>query len=143
MGGANRFIRLSLLEKYRLEDLARRRPLGGNGNMKSELAEQVFALIEDRLGSRPTPLEFEMAYQARVAIDRIRFVIKHTEQFAPHTDQMRDASFQLLDALQRLESIDRRFQRRSQGAARGYDGRREIVDAATTHASVSSVSARK
>jgi hypothetical protein len=141
MGGGQGFIRLGLLEKYRLEDLAS--PLGGNGNMKSELAEQVFALIEDRLGSRPTPMEFEMAYQARVAIDRIKFVIKHTEQFAPHTDQMRDASFQLLDALQRLETVERRFQRRSQGASRGNDGHREIVDAATTHVPFSSVSARK
>ncbi len=73
-----------------------------------------------------------MAYQARVAIDRIRFVIKHTEQLAPYTDQMRDASFQLLDALRRLETVDRR----SQGAALGHDRRREIVDAAMTHASV-------
>jgi hypothetical protein len=33
-------------------------------------------------------MEFEMAYQARVAMDRIRFAIKHAEQFAPHTDKM-------------------------------------------------------
>jgi hypothetical protein len=58
-------------------------------------------------------MEFEMAYQARVAIDRIRFAIKHTERFGPHTDQMREAGLQLLDALERLESVDRRFQRRS------------------------------
>jgi hypothetical protein len=32
--------------------------------MKGELAEQVFGMIEDRLAS-PTPMEFEMAYQAR------------------------------------------------------------------------------
>jgi hypothetical protein len=54
-------------------------------------------------------MEFEMAYQARIAIDRIRFAIKHTEQFAPHTDQMREAGLQLLDALERLESVERRF----------------------------------
>jgi hypothetical protein len=32
-----------------------------------------------------------MAYQARVAIDRIKFAIKHTEQFAPRTDTIREA----------------------------------------------------
>jgi hypothetical protein len=53
-----------------------------------------------------------MAYQARVAIDRIKFAIKHTEQFAP-CDAIREAGLQLLDALERLESLDRRFQQRS------------------------------
>jgi hypothetical protein len=80
--------------------------------MKSELAEEIFELIEARSHARPTPMEFEMAYQARVAVDRIRFAIKHTEQFAPSTDQMRNVGFQLLDALQRLEAVDRRFQER-------------------------------
>jgi hypothetical protein len=82
--------------------------------MKSELAEEIFALIEARSHEQPAPMEFELAYQARVAIDRIRFAIKHTEQFGLHTDEMRDANLQLLDALQRLESVDRRFQKRSQ-----------------------------
>jgi len=48
--------------------------------MKSELAEEIFELIEARSHARPTPMEFEMAYQAGVAIDRIRFAIKHMEQ---------------------------------------------------------------
>src|SRR5215472_6358804 len=80
--------------------------------MKSELAEEIFELIEARWHA-PTPTEFEMAYQVRVAMDRIRFAIKHTEQFGPSTDQMRDVGLQLLDALQRLEAVDRRFQIRS------------------------------
>jgi hypothetical protein len=74
---------------------------------------QALETIEDEVNSRPSSIEFEMAYQARVAIDRIRFAIKHTEQFGPRTDQMRDAGLQLLDALQRLETVDRRFQERS------------------------------
>jgi hypothetical protein len=82
-------------------------------NMKSELAEEIFQLIETRSHARPTPMEFEMAYQARVAIDRIRFAIKHTEKFAPQTDELREAELQLLDALERLERVDRRFQQRS------------------------------
>lgn len=82
--------------------------------MKSELAQEIFALIEARSQARPTTaMEFEMAYQARVAMDRIRFAIKHAEQFGPQTEPMREAGLQLLDALQRLETVDRRFQARS------------------------------
>jgi hypothetical protein len=80
--------------------------------MRREI-ENIIAQIESQCHARPTAMEFEMAYQARIAIDRIRFAIKHTEQFAPHTDQMREAGLQLLDALERLEAVDRRFQRRS------------------------------
>jgi hypothetical protein len=80
-------------------------------NMRREL-EEIVAMIQASAHARPTPMEFELAYQVRVAIDRIRFAIKHTEQFAPHTDQMREAGLQLLDALERLEGVDRQFQRR-------------------------------
>src|ERR1700755_1985949 len=81
--------------------------------MSSEAMQQVLERIEANIQSRPSPIEFEMAYQARVAIDRIRFAIKHTEQFAPRTDPIREVGVQLLDALQRLENVDRRFQQRS------------------------------
>lgn len=84
--------------------------------MSSEAMHQIFEQIEADIQSRPSPIEFEMAYQARVAIDRIRFAIKHTEQFAPHTDTIREAGLQLLDALERLESVERRFQLRSRSA---------------------------
>jgi hypothetical protein len=73
--------------------------------------------IDDGANSRPSAIEFEMAYQARVAIDRIRFAIKHTEQFVPRTDHTREATLQLLDALQRLETVDRAFQSRSRNLA--------------------------
>ena len=86
--------------------------------MKSELADEIFELMEARSRARPTPMEFEMAYQARVAIDRIKFAIRHAEQFGLRTDQMRDVGFQLLDALQRLEALDRRFQGRSRLVSR-------------------------
>src|ERR1700743_2085840 len=81
--------------------------------MGSEAMHQILEQIEADVQSRPSPIEFEMAYQARVAIDRIKFAIKHTEQFAPRTDSIREAGLQLLDALDRLESVDRRFQQRS------------------------------
>ena len=85
--------------------------------MRRGLAEEILGLIQTRAQGRPTPMEFEMAYQARVAIDRIRFAIKQTEQFGPHTDQMREACLQLLDALDRLECAERRFQRCSGASA--------------------------
>ena len=81
--------------------------------MSPEVMNQILQTIEDAANSTPSALEFEMAYQARVAIDRIRFAIKHTEHFAPRSDHMREAGMQLLDALQRLETVDRRFQVRS------------------------------
>jgi len=81
--------------------------------MSSEAIHQILQTIEDQVNSTPSAVEFEMAYQARIAIDRIRFAIKHTEHFAPRSDQMREAGMQLLDALQRLETVDRRFQERS------------------------------
>jgi hypothetical protein len=74
---------------------------------------QIVAAIEADVQSRPSAIEFEMAYQARVAIDRIKFAIRHTEQFARPCETMREAGLQLLDALERLEALDRRFQVRS------------------------------
>jgi hypothetical protein len=84
--------------------------------MPPEMVRQ--GLTPAELRDRPSPIEFEMAYQARVAIDRIRFAIKHTEQFGLHSDEMREAGLQLLDALERLENIDRRCQDRSGNGVR-------------------------
>jgi hypothetical protein len=93
--------------------------------MSSEIMHQIFQTIEADVQSRPTAIEFEMAYQARVAIDRIKFAIKHTEQFGPQTGQMREAGLQLLDALQRLETVDRRFQERSRVCLGAHSAKNE------------------
>ncbi len=88
--------------------------------MSAEVTNERVQSIEESTNSRPSSIEFEMAYQARVAIDRIRFAIKHTEQFGPRSDQMSQAALQLLDALQRLETVDRCFQvlsRRSESSS--------------------------
>src|ERR1017187_309950 len=82
-------------------------------HMNSEIMHQIVEMIQSEAHARPSPVEFEMAYQARVAIDRIRFAVKHAEQFSKPCDQMREASMQLLEALDRLEYLDRRFQARS------------------------------
>lgn len=101
--------------------------------MRHEI-EDIIALIESRCQARPTPIEFEMAYQARVAMDRIRFAIKHIEQFAPHSDQMRETGLQLLDALERLETVDRRFQRRPRLTPAAEENSRRKASAADVSA---------
>ena len=85
--------------------------------MSSEIAQQFLEAMEAEVRSSPSAIEFEMAYQARVVIDRIKFAIKHTEQFSKPCIHVREAGLQLLDALERLESLDRRFQIRSRVAA--------------------------
>jgi hypothetical protein len=90
--------------------------------MSSETMHRIVELIESSAQSLPSPNEFEMAYQARVAIDRIKSAIKHAEQFSKPCHQMRDASMQLLEALERLESLDRRFQLRSRSCPYGQNG---------------------
>jgi hypothetical protein len=112
--------------------------------MSSEAMHEFLQTVEAEVQSRPTPIEFEMAYQARIAIDRIRFAIKHNEQFAPHTDQMRETGLQLLDALQRLEAVDRRFQVRSRFGASTWEvkteSRHEAANGASTRLSNGAVS---
>lgn len=81
--------------------------------MSSGTMQQIVEIIEAEAQSRPSAIEFEMAYQARIVIDRIKFAIKHTEQFARPCDTMREVGVQLLDALDRLEAVDRQFQVRS------------------------------
>ena len=90
--------------------------------MSSEIMRRIIDAIESDAASRPSAVEFEMAYQVRVAIDRIKFAIRHSEQFAKPCDAMREAGMQLLDALQRLEALDRRFQDRSRIAPPHQNG---------------------
>jgi len=82
------------------------------------VADRVMQL-DANVKFRPSPIEFEMAYQVRVAIDRIRFAIKVTDQFAQHRGLLQEAGLQLLDALDRLESAERGFQRRYGPKIRG------------------------
>ena len=82
-------------------------------HMSLEFVHKGFESIEAEVRSRPSAIEFEVAYQTRVAIDRIRFAVKHTEEFSKHCIPFREARLQLLDALDRLEFLDRRFQIRS------------------------------
>ncbi len=85
--------------------------------MRSETFNQIRAMFVNEARAWPSAVDFEMAYQARGAMDRIRFAIKHTEHFAPQTNAMREVSLQLLDALERLQMEDRRFQERSRAGS--------------------------
>jgi hypothetical protein len=86
--------------------------------MNSDITSEVLPMIDGEVQSWPTAMEFELAYQARVAMDRIRFAIKHTDQSGEGTEQMHEAGLQLLDALQRLETAERRFQELSRIGSR-------------------------
>jgi hypothetical protein len=92
--------------------------------MTAEIARQLNAMLDGAANTGASSTEFEMAYHARVAIDRIRFAIRHTEEFGRHSGPWREVGLQLLDALERLESVDRRFQNRAIGrgtrAAAGF-----------------------
>jgi hypothetical protein len=59
--------------------------------MKAQLVDEVLSLMQARVKSQPSSVEFEMAYQVRVAIDRIRFAIKATDQFTHHPRQLQEA----------------------------------------------------
>jgi hypothetical protein len=93
--------------------------------MTAETARLLNELLDDAAKIGASPMEFEMAYQARVAIDRIRFAIRHTPEFGScQSGPWCEVGLQLLDALERLESVDRRFQNRASGrvtrAAAGF-----------------------
>jgi len=85
-------------------------------------ADQILTGIRANGCDHPTAVDFETAYQVRVAIERIRFAIKHTEHFAQPSPHVREANLELLDALSRLESVDRRFQIRSRTFKDGNGG---------------------
>ena len=42
--------------------------------MPSELMQEALEMIEAAVHSRPTPFEYELAYQARVVNDRLRLL---------------------------------------------------------------------
>jgi diaminopimelate decarboxylase len=79
----------------------------------AELAREVFSIVEKKIASERSSMEFEMAYQMRVAGERIRFAIKAMDTIKEEPVTVDEISLQLLDALDRLERLDRRFQGRS------------------------------
>lgn len=80
--------------------------------MKPETIDQIVETVSSLTPSRLSNIEYRLAYEARVATDRIRFAIRELEHNAPDSCHVRETIFQLIDALDRLESVDRYFQLR-------------------------------
>ncbi len=106
--------------------------------MMTKNMRQLLEIIEAEVRARPSAFEFEMAYQARVVIDRIRFAIRHMEQFTKSCAESREAGLELLDALERLQAMDRQFQARSGTSEHTRNG----TDTEATASSTISVSQR-
>jgi hypothetical protein len=64
--------------------------------------------VEGKTACDQTSFEFEMAYQMRVACDKIRFAISVLDTIFP--GKVTDISAHLLEALDRLQRTDQRFQ---------------------------------
>jgi hypothetical protein len=90
--------------------------------VNAEIARHVNTMPDSAGNSGPSSVEFEVAYQARVVMDRIRFAIRVTDQSSPNSAQLREAGVQLLDAFDRLDQIDRRFQTRLKPRERCLNG---------------------
>jgi hypothetical protein len=80
--------------------------------MNPEITRELNSMLHAAALSGPSSVEFELAYHARVVMDRIRFAIRITDQSRPEADELREVGIQLMDALDRLEKIDRRFRTR-------------------------------
>jgi hypothetical protein len=80
--------------------------------MKSDMANEFRRLLDNEVESRPSAMCFEFAYQVKIATERIRFAIKSLECFAGHSGPALEANLQLLEALDRLQSAELRFQDR-------------------------------
>lgn len=69
---------------------------------------RVAALIESASdGDRER--KFELAYAAKVAIERIRFAIHQLDSGSATKTELGEVAFQLTDALNLLQSADRNF----------------------------------
>ena len=80
--------------------------------MISQAMRDAIATIEANALTRPSSAEFEMAYQVRVAMERIRCAIRVVEMSGHSSEVNMDALSQLVDALDRLDAAERHFQDR-------------------------------
>jgi hypothetical protein len=75
-----------------------------------------------------TASTFEFAYQARIAVERIRFAIRQTDQLAANQPVLQEVGMQLLDALDRLETAERHLQEHSRPDRRSSERFNSIID---------------
>jgi len=78
--------------------------------MTSVMKDKILATLGEARQDYQCSLHLELANQGRVVMGRIRFAIRQAESSDSECEQMREASFRSLDALARLESVDRHFQ---------------------------------
>ena len=81
----------------------------------SEFAQKVYSMVSSGMRTESISMNFELAYQAKAASDRIRSAIRQIDEQVHSGNQLREVSVQLLDALDRLDSVERRFQTLSAG----------------------------
>jgi hypothetical protein len=93
--------------------------------MTTKSIHQLLEIIEKEVRSTPSAIEFEMAYQARVVVDRIKFAIRQVEQYAKPCAEMHEGGLRLPEAVERLKALDRRFQTRSGRTQPSGTGTRE------------------
>jgi hypothetical protein len=86
--------------------------------MKSETAREFLSIVEKQVALRPALIEYEMAYQVSVAMDRIQFAIRHIEKIGLNANENHEATLQVLDALDRLTRAERKFQGHFRAPAR-------------------------
>jgi len=60
--------------------------------------------------ARQSASTYELAYGARIAVERIRFSIRQIDAIAANQPVLEEVGMQLLDALDRLETAERHFQ---------------------------------
>lgn len=80
--------------------------------MSLRTMRQIVDTLATEVRARPSPTEFELAYQARIAIERMKFAVRLTEKFATPCSSVLEANILLLEAVGRLEEADRHFQSR-------------------------------
>jgi hypothetical protein len=88
----------------------------------AEFARTAYSMVRASVRTESPAIDFEMAYQARVASDRIRFAIRQIDCTQDNSEQLREVSLQLLDALERLECAERHLQ----GASRARGAQQEL-----------------
>lgn len=89
----------------------------------AEFARKVLTVVAESPRTRMDSLEYEMAYQARVASDRIRFAIRVIQKTGTDDAELRQAGLELLDALDRLASAEHHFQSAFRPLAENQPGR--------------------
>ena len=70
---------------------------------------RLLSIINGQNTAHLAPVHFELAYQARLSVEKIKFVIKQLDS-SNQDARTQESILQLLDVLDRLQSADQHFQ---------------------------------